>query len=151
MIGEDLVQSFAHEGAGTEPVVILSATTAATLFPGVSAIERCVRVGSREAPCSRVVGVVADVRRFQIQEPISLQSYLPLGQEPAWMAGNARLYVRSPLRPDRMQQPLRVALHQMDPALRYVNVLILRDALAPQKRAWTLGGTAHAEVGLRDP
>lgn len=136
------------DGSGTEPVVILSSTTAEHLWPGADPLGRCVHVGSDPA-CRRVVGLVEDVRRFAIEEDPALQLYVPLGQEPGFMdAIGTQLFVRTMARPERVVEAVRSSLYTMDPTIRYIDARPLTGVLAPQKRAWTLGAVLFTICGL---
>jgi predicted permease len=136
------------EGGGTEPVAILSRSLADALWPGADPLERCLHIGgSPDAPCSRVVGVVADVRRFRIQDEAEAgHFYVPLGQ--ASITGNVVLLARTSMPPERMVEPLRAALYDMEPTLRYANVVPYADILQPQRRPWTLGASLFVICGV---
>lgn len=142
-------RTFRHgEGAGTDPVVIVSRTTAERLWPGTDPIDRCVYMdGASGTPCSRVVGVVADMRRFRITEDAAMQLYVPFGQQPAWMGG-IRILARTSVRPSTLADPLRRTLHSMDPTFRYVNIQPFSEYLEPQRRPWKLGAVLFALCGL---
>jgi predicted permease len=138
----------AGEGAGTDPVIVLSRTTAEALWPGADPLGQCVHMGTGpDVPCSRVVGVVADTRRFRIVEDAALQFYVPLGQQPAWMAG-VTLLARTSVRPEVMGEPLRRVLYGLEPSLRFVNVRPFSEFLEPQRRPWKLGATLFALCGV---
>jgi predicted permease len=135
-----------HESGDTEPVAILSRTTAELLWPGGDPLNRCIYLGA-DAPCTRVVGVAADVSRFGVREEAATQFYVPLGQQPAWMGGPAVL-VRTAGRPERMTEPVRRALHELEPSLRHVRAAAYREFLDPQWRPWKLGATLFVLCGL---
>jgi predicted permease len=137
----------AGERGGTEPVVILSRTMAETLWPGADPLGRCLFVGrGANVPCSRVVGVVADVRRFRIQEAAAMQFYVPLGQQPAFMTGPTVL-LRTPLPPAHLAVSARAALHQFEPSLRYVHAQPFAEILDREQRPWKLGAAMFALCG----
>jgi predicted permease len=137
----------AGEGAGTDPVVIVSRTTADKLWPGADPLDRCVYMGgAADAPCSRVVGVVADARRWRITEEAAMQFYVPLGQQPGWMAGIG-LLARTSGRPSTMVEPLRRVLHGMEPSLRYISIQPFAEYLEPQRRPWRMGAVVFALFG----
>jgi hypothetical protein len=54
---------------------------ARTIWPKEDALGKCVNVGSRAAPCARVVGIAADGHRTGLREEPSMQVYVPIGQE----------------------------------------------------------------------
>jgi predicted permease len=135
------------EGARTDPVAILSRTTAEALWPGADPVGRCVYIGhGADVPCSRVIGVVADARRFNITEDPALQVYVPLGQQPSWMAAFTVL-ARTGVRPETMAESLRRVLYGMESALRFVDVKPFGEYLEPQRRPWKLGAVLFALCG----
>jgi predicted permease len=136
----------AGEGAGTERVVILSRSTAELLWPGEDPIDRCV-YATNSNECTRVVGVVADARRFRIEEDPGEQFYVPIGQQAAWMQGPA-LLVRSTGDAARLAEPVRRALFELDPTLRHVATRTYVDRLDPQWRPWKLGALLFAFCGI---
>jgi hypothetical protein len=135
------------EGAGSEPVSIVSRTMAEALWPAGDPIGRCIYVGGDDAPCSRIVGVVGDVRRFRIREEAAMQFYVPLGQQPAWLPGPI-LLARTSIRPDRVAATMQRALYELEPSLRYVHPRSFAEYLAPQRRPWTLGATLFVICGI---
>jgi predicted permease len=134
------------EGAGTEPVVILSRSTADLHWPGADPLDRCM-YASGSSECTRVVGVVADARRFHLEEEVGEQYYVPLGQQSAWMQGPAML-VRTSGDPARLAEPVRRALFELDPTLRHVATATYIDRLDPQYRPWKLGALLFAFCGV---
>jgi predicted permease len=134
------------EGVGTEPVVILSRSTAELHWPGEDALDRCL-YASGSSDCTRVVGVVADARRFRLEEDVGEQYYVPLGQQAAWMQGPAML-VRTSGDPARLAEPVRRALFELDPTLRHVATATYIDRLDPQWRPWKLGALLFAFCGV---
>jgi predicted permease len=135
------------DGAGTDPVAIINRTAAQTLWPDADPLGRCLYFGmGANVPCSRVVGVVADTRRFNITEDPAMQFYVPLGQQPAFWAMFSVL-ARTSTRPDVMVEPLRRVLHGLEPSLRYVNIQTFSEYLQPQRRPWRLGAVLFALCG----
>ena len=122
---------------GSEPVLIVGETTARTLWPGRDALGRCIQVGGADAPCARVVGVAADVRRTGLRGAVSLQVYIPLGQQS--MFGGAALVVR-PNRNGRFSAlALQEAMQAVDPSIRTVEVRALDAVLQGETRPLRLG------------
>lgn len=140
---------FTHgEGAGSEHVTVLSRSTAESLWPGEDPIGRCVYLARpADTPCSRVVGVVADTRRFRITEEAAMQFYVPFGQQPSWMGG-VRLLARTSTRPSLMVEPLRRVLYAMEPSLRFVTIMPFSEYLEPQRRPWRMGAVLFALCGV---
>jgi predicted permease len=66
--------------AGSEPVIVVSASTANAYWPGRDPVGECIYVGKRQtSSCRRVVGVVADARRTILGTP-PLVIYRPIPQ-----------------------------------------------------------------------
>lgn len=122
---------------GSEPVIVVSETMAARLWPGRSALNQCVRIGRPDNPCYRVVGVVKDVHRVGLREQPSLQYYIPLGQQS--MFGGASLIVREAESGAVGWPGLRRALMDEEPTIRVVGLTWLRDALDGEMRPLRLG------------
>ena len=53
---------------GSEPVVVVNETMARAYWPGESPLGKCVIVGPKTAPCSRVIGVVRDAHYGAVVE-----------------------------------------------------------------------------------
>ena len=137
----------AADRAGSEPVTIVNETMAATLWPGVEAIGKCLLIGREPEGCARVVGVAEVARRQDIREPASMQYYIPFGQERG--IGGTTLLVRP--RGDATAASiatLRRALLDVDPAIRYVGISSMQDDIDPLVRPWRLGATMFTLFGL---
>jgi predicted permease len=146
-VGTDVVagRMFTHaDGAGTEPVAIVNETMARVLWPGEPALDKCLQIGG-DRPCSRVVGVAEDTRRFQLREEPAMQYYVPMGQER--QISGVTLLVRPSGPPATMADAIRRELFALDPTLAYVNVSVLQDRLDPQMRPWQLGTAVFAGFG----
>ena len=120
----------------SDPVAIVSQTTAARLWPQRDAIGSCVRVEAGLG-CHRVVGIAQDVHRLGIREEPSLQVYVPFGQEHGF-AGTT-LLVRP--RPDATLSfaSIRHAIVGADPAVALVDVHFLSDSLNDELHPLRLG------------
>jgi predicted permease len=132
--------------AGSELVAIVSATMANVLWPGQDALGQCLLVGGKQRPCSRVVGVVQDVRRSRIREEPSMHYYVPLGQQPN--ITGPELVVRP--RGDAMAAipAIRSILRQIDPSITFVNAGTLQDRVEPQTRSWRIGAMMFSIFAL---
>jgi predicted permease len=141
------------EGAGTEPVMIVSQTMANTIWPAEDPLTKCLIIADEssadefpdDARCARVVGVAEDAHRTGIvQEPV-MQYYVPLGQERG-VAGT-RILVRPRGNAVAFVSELRRLLHALDPAVRYLEINPLQSVLDPQIRPWRLGATLFLVFG----
>jgi len=133
--------------AGSERVAVVNATMARTLWPNAEAIGRCLYLDS--LPCSRIVGVVADARRFQLREKAAMQYFVPLGQESG--IGGRALLVRprgpSPGAGAALAPLIRAELRRLDPSIGFVAVKTLQESVDPQIRPWRLGATMFGVFG----
>jgi predicted permease len=151
-VGTSVLQgrAFTHaDRRGSEPVAIVNQTMATMLWPDRSPLGECVHVGSpavtADTPCSRIVGVVEDARRYGIREPPAMQYYIPAGQESGF--GGSMLLVRPRAGSLLSFDDVRSHLYRMDPAVRWVEVATLQQELDPQLRPWRLGATLFAAFG----
>jgi putative ABC transport system permease protein len=69
--------------ADTRRVAVVSASTAARLWPGESAVGKRFRQGPDTSAPIEVVGVAADVRASRLEQPAGLIVYVPYFQAPA--------------------------------------------------------------------
>jgi putative ABC transport system permease protein len=116
---------------------VLNEAFAAALWPGQDPLGRCLYVDTADAPCSEVVGVVADSRRGRLVEESTFQYYMPLEQQVA-RAPHA-LLVRTEADMARALAGARAALLSLDSRVRYVSTSPLQEVVAPQLRQWRMG------------
>lgn len=74
------------------PVVVVNETARSQLWRRSSVVGRCLYV-ARDPRCYVVTGVVRDYRREMLSEGATIQLLVPLGSEPAFVAGRA-IFVR---------------------------------------------------------
>jgi predicted permease len=135
------------DGPEAERVLILGQAASRAIFSDADPIGRCLY--SEPGVCTRVVGVVADVRRFRVDEDAAMQFYVPMMQRPDWLRLQVpALLVRTVGPPARAADDVRRALFDLDPALQHVRAAGYLDSLDPQWRPWRLGATLFAFCGL---
>ncbi len=127
----------AADREGSEPVIMVNETMARVLWPEGAVLGACVQVGSRAAPCARVVGVAADIHRSGLREQPSMQFYVPIGQERGF--AGSWLLVRPRGRATADWPALRRALEQADPGIRSLNLRVLVKGLDHEMRPFRLG------------
>jgi predicted permease len=71
----------------TRPVAVVSASTAAHIWPGQNVVGKSFRRGPESSPPIEVVGVVADVRASRLEQPAGLTVYEPYVQATAAQFG----------------------------------------------------------------
>jgi predicted permease len=98
-------------------VAVVSAMTAARLWPGGSAVGKRFRIGTSDSPLAEVVGVVGDVHGSSLEKAPTLTVYMPYWQ---WERGNRRrlsVAVRIDVDARAITGALTRAIHRVDPAL----------------------------------
>jgi predicted permease len=139
-------RAFTHaDVTGKERVAIVNETMARTLWPNRDPIGECLVMDTM--PCSRVVGVAEDARRFGLREDPAMQYYIPLGEERALGFGGRQMFVRPRGSVATLRESLRAELARLDPSIGFVNVALLQDSLDPQIRPWRLGANMFALFG----
>jgi putative ABC transport system permease protein len=131
-----------------DPVAAVSATMADLFWGGNLALGECLVVGEPdEAPCSRVVGIIEDARRQRLQEPPTMQVYVPLAQSPDWITERA-LLIRTTGKPGTFVEPLRREIAALRPDLPYVEVVPFAEILDGQYSSWRLGANLFSGFAL---
>ena len=130
---------------GAERVTIVNETMARTLWPNRDPIGECLLMDTM--PCSRVVGVVEDARRFGLREDPAMQYYIPLGEERALGFGGRKMFVRPRGDIAGLRETLRAEMLRLDPSVSFVTVAALQDSVDPQIRPWRLGATMFGVFG----
>jgi len=139
-------RAFTHaDVTGGEHVALVNETMARTLWPNRDPIGECLVMDTM--PCSRVVGVAEDARRFGLHEDPAMQYYIPLGEERALGFGGRQMFVRPRGSVATLRESLRAELARLDPSIGFVNVALLQDSLDPQIRPWRLGANMFAVFG----
>jgi predicted permease len=137
---------------GAQRVAVVNETMARVLWPGQSAIGKCLIIGDDanepgEPPCAEVVGVVENARRFNLVEEEAMQYYVLLEQKVADSTPNS-LLVRVRGEPAEQIPAVRRALLALEPGLRFPDVRPLRELIDPQARSWRLGATMFTVFGV---
>ena len=133
---------------GASPVAVVTESMAHSLWPGQSALGRCLRVGAPGEPCPAVVGVVADARLIPQIRPSAeptLACYFPLEQRAA--SSNRALLVRTTGDPARVVQMLRKQAQVASAGLPYVDAYVFDDLFMNLLRPWRLGSLVFVVFG----
>jgi len=72
-----------HDSETAPPVVIVSETLAHRFWPNENPIGRRLKLGFSHDPWCTVVGVVGDVRQFNLEDESALALYIPYAQAPS--------------------------------------------------------------------
>ena len=126
-------------------VAVVNETMARMLWPDADAIGQCLLMDTM--PCSQVVGVVEDARRFALREEPAMQYYIPLGEERALGFGGRKMFIRSAGTGAGLPEALRAEMLRLNPGIGFVTVQPLQESLDPQIRPWRLGATMFGLFG----
>jgi predicted permease len=157
----------AADRAGAPLVLIVNQAMAQGVWPGESAIGKCVRVGfvpgelptglhaSPTLPCRFVVGVVNNARPRSIREESGqarMQYYVPFGQlPPPFFAAAAPqiqgLLVRT-VDGAALARPVQRMLQSFTSGVQLADVRPLQDLLDRQMRPWLLGAALFSVFGI---
>jgi predicted permease len=156
-----------RDGRNSPLVVLVNETFARTVWPGGSAVGKCVRAGhvpdevpspvaSPTLPCREIVGVVRDSRARSIRpdgnEAKFMQYYVPFDQVPSPPVPNvsqvSSIIVQANGDPDRLIGPVQRLLQTTLGVPVYARVRPYQDLLDPQIRPWRLGATLFSAFAL---
>jgi len=158
----------ARDGPGAPPVVLVNESMARTVWPGESALGKCVRVGfgtfpptdegnpPASAPCRAVVGVVRDSRARSIRpegnEDHLMQYYvsfdqmpLPPRPDPSRVMG---LMIRVRGDADRAVGLVQRTIQSTSAVPVFARTRPYQDFLDPQLRSWRLGATLFSTFSV---
>src|SRR5690606_893626 len=106
--------------AGSPPVVVVSEGMARALWASGDPLGRCIKIGSRDAPCSTVIGVAEEARLRSLLGDREYAYYLPAAQLPDPLP--MQVLVRTTGSPADLAEPLRRRLQAEMPGAAYVRV-----------------------------
>jgi len=175
ILGIDILQGrgFTRDDERGAPVVIVNQTMARTVWPGGSALGKCIRIGfdpsfdpftatgppgpPTTVPCREVVGVSRDVRQRSIMpggvEDRLMQYFVPFSQVPGPPAGVGQgpavqgLLVRTRTEAAGLIAPIRRAVLDGRTDLPFVEVRPYSALLERQMRPWRLGTALLSLLG----
>jgi predicted permease len=132
-----------EDGPESARVAIVNQTMASLVWPNEDAIGKCIIVN--DTGCAIVVGIARDARRNAIQEPASMQYYVPFGQETE--IGGTVLLVRPVADARAFTQTLRGAILAEARGANFIKVTSMHDRIDPQVRPWRMGATMFTLFG----
>jgi predicted permease len=169
LLGVSLLQGrlfTAQDRRGSELVVLVNETMAREVWPGGSALGKCIRIGfdpdqeptplaPATLPCRQVVGVVRDSRARSLRpvgrEATLMQYYVPFGQLPPTMApdphATSGILVGVTGEAERMAPVVQRLVQGTSASPVYARVRPYQDLLDPQLRPWRLGATLFVVFG----
>jgi predicted permease len=134
-----------RDAAGAPPVAIVNEMMARALW-GDDPLGQCFHIAARDAPCTRVVGVVEDSHRMYLTETRKWVFYLPAAQYPAETPSAILLRARGEA--ERLAPTVQRDLLTGDPDIRYAVVRPLQANIDPQFRSYRLGASMFGLFGL---
>ncbi len=105
----------ARDSQLAEPVAVINAITAATMFGGDDPIGQRISLGPPTALPRTVVGIVGDVRHHGLDTPVGLQVYVPQAQW-IWAETVLSVLVRTTGDAATLSSPMRDIVRATDPA-----------------------------------
>jgi len=144
----------ARDRAGAPAVVVINETMAQRYWPNQNPIGRRLThdlsIVPGQATTREVIGVVADIRHFGLEQAAEPQMFVPHAQMP-WPS--MAIVIRSPLDASRLSAAVRQAVWSADdtipvPVLRSMDQALADAVGQPRFRAWLLGLFAATAVVL---
>ena len=121
----------------SEPVTIVSLSTAREFWPGQSALGKRIRWGVKD-PWHTIVGIVGDVQQGPFNTPLAPHVYRPYSQLPGpfleedpfgdWHAMN--LAVRSQTDPTSLTSAVLADVHSLDPDLAIASIRTMTEVIS---------------------
>jgi putative ABC transport system permease protein len=129
-----------RDGANGQPVAVVSRSFARRSWPDGGAVGSQIITGLERTP-RVIVGVVADVRQFSLEGPVTADLYIPLRQMPASQAQfvAARMYwvvgAHADVDLDRLASAVRETVRGLDPEVATSTIRSVDDVLAESLEA----------------
>jgi ABC-type antimicrobial peptide transport system permease subunit len=120
-------------------------------WPGESPLGKCFRIAADTAPCTTVVGVVADAGFQNLRDAPPPQYYVPIAQSAAFDSRTRYLVIRATngtadLR--AVAASARNSLRGAHPGIKSLEVQPFLDVLDPEIRPFRLGATMFGVFGV---
>jgi predicted permease len=141
-------RTFSSAGRNGPYEVIVNQVMARALWPGESALGKCIRFEHSNAPCATVVGVTQTAILTRVEEDPSPHMYLALEHMPFPSWGIESIVLR--VDPDRMASVLatmHTLLRAEFPTV-FSRATTMADSMEPLYRPWKLGATLFALFGV---
>ncbi len=118
----------AADSEGAPHVTVVNESLARRFWPDGDALGKRVKQGWPEdkTPWREIVGVVRDVKTARIDQPVAIQAYLPLTQEPV---SSAALVVRASGEPAALRASVEAAIREVDSNLPVYDVRTLDQVI----------------------
>ena len=133
---------------GSEPVAVVNEHMARALWPGQSAVGKCLRVGADSAPCAAVVGVMENAYRDNLRETPTAQYVVVMQQETFTAASMRTLFLRVTGDPSLAVPAIRARLQGLQPDLPFADVRPMATLMDGEVQQWRLGATMFGLFGV---
>jgi putative ABC transport system permease protein len=128
-------REFSERDGPTAPLVVLiSESTARSIWPNEDPIGKRVRMGGPNGPLRTIVGITGDVTHTGLDTPPGLEAYVPEAQ---WTSSDMLLVVRTPTDPKPLLETVRNQIWTVDkelPIYRVATMDQLVSASVAQRR-----------------
>jgi predicted permease len=136
---------------GAPLVAIVNSTMAKRAWPTESPLGKCLKIAADTAPCTTVVGVVADVGFMNLRDAPPPQYYVPIAQFGETGGGPRYLVIRTADGagdPRGIAASARNALRGARAGMQSLSVRPFLDLLDPEIRPFRLGATMFGVFGV---
>ena len=134
---------------GSEPVVVVNETTARVYWPGQSPLGKCIIVGPKTAPCSRVVGVVRDAHYGAVVEKPMVGLFSPVEQHTTgFLSTPTILVVRTSAGSETaVADAMRRILRRTFPSAESPSITFTAERVNSGLKPWRLGAMLFSAFG----
>ena len=150
-VGARLLQGreFVASDRAGERVAVVNASFDRRMPAGRRALGACLAASDAPGECTRIVGVVADVRRSYMDADVPPTIYLPRDRTPTPISwGGPNLVVRTDGSVTSLAGAVRSAVQDLDPRLPYVAVEPVTDRISGELLPYRLGATMFTLFGV---
>lgn len=131
-----------HDTENGQPICIVDDTFAKQVFPNDNPLGKLISKDGIPQPgrplvWRTIVGVVAHVKNYGVDQPSRVEIYVPLAQDPT----DGAVVVRSAADPGILSSGIRSAVQSLDPNLPVYEVRLLEDIIADSSSSRRLAAT----------
>jgi putative ABC transport system permease protein len=116
-----------QDGPTAPPVVLISESTAHSIWPDENPIGKRVRMGGPDGPLRTIVGITGNVSHYGLDTPPDLQSYVPEAQ---WTSSDMQLIVRTAADPKWLIRAVRDEIRAVDKDLPVYRVATMEQLVS---------------------
>ena len=139
----------ADDRAEAPLAIIVNQTMANSLWPGETALGRCLLLEDNGQRCTTVVGVVSDVHAFRlVEEQPAMQFYLPLARAPGFGSSHVLVIRAAAGRSEAVADAVRLNLRGAGGKDGRPDVRRMNENLAGELRPWRTGAMLFSAAGF---